>query len=306
MAKFVDPLDEEADAAEGALVNKHAGALAKNLRASAEDETDEVEVLEPEDDDEETETVPTRKEKRGARLSAREARAVAEAKAEAYKEALALSGRAAPAPGAPAPAPHLDTVRGIDARIRANYEAQEALHEEWTAKAGKSSAGEIKRMKDKAVDLDVEKTTLIADRRDALQAPQRQQQAEYEAQKARHPDVYGNERALQYARGEFNKRLAAGDTASQELADACMAEAREVVLGKRPPPDAGRRARASGMSSGVRAGAAGEQTKLSMPRGSALYKMAVAMYPNEEPAVACQKWANRNGKPYLAAAGQRR
>ena len=43
-----------------------------------------------------------------------------------------------------------------------------------------------------------------------------------------------------------------------------------------------------------------------MTKGSPLYRMACAMYPSLEPAEACQKWANKNGKAYLERTGTRR
>jgi hypothetical protein len=85
-----------------------------------------------------------------------------------------------------------------------------------------------------------------------------------------------------------------------------MEEARQVILGKRPRPDAAQRQRASGIGGGVGIAAApGAAPKIPMTKGSQLYKLACATYPELDAAQACQKWANKNGKAYLERTGRR-
>lgn len=302
MPGFKDPLDEEADAAGAASVEKHAERMAERVQTARDEDTEtfSVEPPEPEEDDDEPEVAPTRRDRRASRQSARERAAAAEAKAEAYKEALALAGNR---PLAEPTRQQGNPVAAIDAQIRKTFEDEEALNNEWVATSAKASPAEIQRMKDRAAELVVLRTSLVADRRDALQAPQRAEQARIEALKARAPDVYGNEKAFQYARGEYNKALARGVPDSLELHDACMDEARAVILGKRPAPDAAQRQRASGMGAGARqVGTGSGKATLDMPKGSALWRMAVAAYPDLEPAQACQKWAQTKGKRYQEAA----
>jgi hypothetical protein len=80
-----------------------------------------------------------------------------------------------------------------------------------------------------------------------------------------------------------------------------MAETRQVVLGIKPKPDAIDRQRATGLSAGPRTTAPSTKSTISMPKGSHYYKMAVALYPDLEPAQACQKWAQGPGKRLLSS-----
>lgn len=309
---FKDPLDEEADAAEGKIVGNHAEKLSQRMNAAREEDTEAVSVEpdEPDDDEEDAVVEPTRRDKRANRTTARERAAAAEARAEAYREALTLSGRDKVERGAPPP--QANQLAGIDGLIRKNYADQEQLHNEYNARvraAGERglSADEEQKFKDRAIDLDVANKTLVADRRDAVRAPARAEEARVASLKARAPDVYENEKAFQYARGFYNQEIARGVPDTLELHDASMEEARRVILGKRPKPDAAQRQRMTGLGGGTRAPSrdAGATT-ISMPKGSHLYRMAIARYPDLEPAQACQKWAQRSGKQYLErTAGKR-
>lgn len=309
---FKDPIDEEADAAESTVVKDHAGKLAERIGSARDEDTEEVPITEPDEDEEDalTERQQKRNKRSATHVSARERAAAAEARAEAYKEALALAGRdrkdTGPGPGQVPPTAE------IDSSIRRNYAQQEALHDEYNARvkaAGQAglSKDEEQRFKDRAIDLDVENKTLVADRRDAVRAPQRAEAARVEALKARAPDVYNDARAFQFARGLYNQEIARGMADSLELHDSCMEQARQVIFGKRPKPDAIQKQRLTGMGGGTRAPAGGEERQsLSMPKGSPLYRMAIARYPDLEPAQACQKWAQKSGKAYLERVSSKR
>lgn len=299
--------DDDEDKLERSVAGNRLDELASAMRGAREEDPAEIEVQEPEevDPDELIDKTPTgrqeRRTERGSkRQTAREAAAAAEARADAFKEALELAARTPAAQ--PAPQQQGNPLAEIDARIRQNYKDTESLHSEWNAKQGKMSAQEEQALRDRAIDLDVQKTTLIADRRDRMLSPQRIQEEHSRKLAARYPDIYANRQAMQYAAGEFNKRLARGEPDNEETHDTAMEEARQVILGKRPKPDAIERQRSSGMGAGLRQGQRAEApVRISMPPGSAMDKMARAAYPNEEPAVARQKWANKNGKAFLAS-----
>lgn len=299
---FRDPLDEEADAAEGA--EGHSKNLRDRLAAVPAQETDEVEVQEPDEDDDEKEELAeaktSRRDKRAARQSSRERAAAAEARAQVLQEQLEIARRSSTERQEPK-APAGNPVASIDARIKAANEALGAVHDEWNRNAGKLSKAREQELRDKAEALDIEKMTLVVQRSEALAAPQRMRESQAATLRARAPDVYANRAALDYAEGEFKKRLARGETDSLDTFDAAMQEAREVILGKRPKPDAAQRQRAAGFGGGPRASSAGDDApKLAMTKGSPLYRLACAQYPSLDPKEACQKWANRNGKAYLA------
>lgn len=309
MAKpFVDPLDEEADAAEASTVKNRAGELAERMKAAREDDAEEVEVQEPDDDDEEeAQVAKTREQKRSERgrnrVSARERAAAAEARAQVLQEQLEA------ARNAPSRAPEPQQNNNEIARLEKKYEdilsEQERLFNEYQRATNLTAAQEAD-FKQRAARLEFQKTAAVVEIREAHQAPQRRNEEHKRAMAARAPDVYGNPTALAYAAGEYQKRLAMGEPDSQELHDAACEEARQVILGKRPPPDQAQRARASGMSNGARAPVGSQApVRLSMPKGSATYRLAVAMYPNDEPGVACQKWANKHGKRYAEAVSKR-
>ena len=115
--------------------------------------------------------------------------------------------------------------------------------------------------------------------------------------------MYESPAALRYAQGVYEKRIAMGHQGTTELHDAVCQEAREVILGKRPKPDAAQRQRASGMSSGSRVTSTPDRATINMPKGSDYDKIARAAYPKLEPAQARQKWANTVGKRLLAKQG---
>lgn len=310
MAKaFVDPLDEEADAAEASVVGKRSGELAERVSKAREEQTEEVEVQEPDDDDEEeAQVAKTREQKRSERgrnrVSARERAAAAEARAQVLEEQLAA------ARNAPSRAVETQPNNGGEiARLEKRYEdilsEQERLFNEYQRATNLTAAQEAD-FKQRAARLEFQKTAAVVEIREAHQAPQRRAEEHKRAMAARAPDVYANPTALAYAAGEYQKRLSMGEADTLELHDAACEEARQVILGKRPPPDAAQRARATGMSNGARAPMGGQQpVRLSMPKGSPMYRMAVAAYPNDDPGVACQKWANKHGKSYNEAVSKR-
>lgn len=303
MAKgFKDPLDEEADEAEGKAVGKHAAELGKRIGAARDEEPEVFTPEEPKDLDDEPEevdeTAPSRRDKRAARQSARERAAAAEARAQVLQEQLEATRGGA---GASREAPQ---VNNAAAHAEQEYgqvlNEQEALFKEYHARANLTEA-EDREYRRRAAVLDLKKTRAALRVDEAYNAPQRAQNDRNNRLAAKHPDVFGNQRALQYAAGEVSRRLARGDAETDDLHDAVMEEARQVILGKRPPPDAAQRARATGLPTGARGAPAGERSTFAMPKGGHDYRMAIAMFPNLEPAQACQKWVNVVGKKLQGA-----
>lgn len=299
---FKDPIDEEADAAEASLVGKRSSELAERISKAREGEAEEIEVQEPDDDEEEEKAAKSRSEKRSERgrdrVSLRERTAAAEARTELLREQLETERSQRTQTRTHDAQPNNNEV----ARLERNYEAvlaqQKTLFNEYQRAQSLTPAQEAEYERRAAV-LDYQKTNALVELRDANNAPQRAREEHKRLMSARAPDVYANLTALAYAAGEYQKRLAMGEADTLELHDAACEEARQVILGKRPPPDQAQRARATGMGSGARAPVgAGAPVKLSMPKGSPIYKIAVAMYPNDEPGVACQKWANKHGKAF--------
>jgi len=292
---------------EEASVGNHLGKMRQRMGAAraAEEDTDEVSVEKPEmDEDEEEEAAEvqqqTRRDKRASRQTARERAAAAEARAEAYKEQLERFGQQRQQPTQQAP-----VTADVDKRIRSNFAELEKLETDFVAaQRNRTLTPEMERtMRERAQELDVERMELASERRELQVAPQRRQQELWRQLENENSDVYHNRQARDYAMGRAMQLLAQGRANDKALHDEVMEEARTVILGKRPKPDAIERQRATGMSAGPRGLPAPAKTTISMPKGSHYYKMATAMYPDLDPAQACQKWAQGPGKKLKALGG---
>lgn len=278
---------------------------ARTAERDDDEETNEVVVQEPaetdDDDDLEPEVPKTRDEKRAARRkqTLREEKAAAEARADVYKtelESLRSKGGT--------PAPQQNQNANLDRQYGEVIAEQEKLFAEYHAQRELTPAQDAEYRK-RATILDIRKTSLVVDMKAAHEAPQRAQDERLKALRARNEDVWANPAALRYAEGEYNKRVARGEPDTLETHDAAAAEARQVILGKRPPPDAAQRQRATGMSGGARGSTPDAPVKLNMPPGSRMYILACARYPALDPKQACQKWANTNAKALLEASRNR-
>jgi len=284
-------------------VSNHLGKLRERMGAAraAEEESDEVSTDAPEpeeEDEEESEVAPTRREKRANRQTARERAAAAEAEAKVLREQLDRVRTPERQQQGPQSA-----VVDVDRKIRATYAELERLESEYVAaQQNKTLTPEREReMRDRAQELEIQKMELAAERREVQTAPQRRQKELWEQLARDNADVYDNPRARQYAQGRAVQLIAMGEKDSKELHDRVMAEARQVVLGVKPRPDAIDRQRATGLSAGPRVAPSTQRSTISMPKGSHYYKMAVALYPDLEPNQACQKWAQGPGKRLLAS-----
>lgn len=291
------------DDQEEAAVGKHLAGMRERMAAAKEKDidTDEVsvEVPEPdEDEDDESEVAPSRRERRAGRMSPRERAAAAEAEAKVLREQLAERNR--PVPGN-APAPGASTAE-VDRRIRSTYAELQRLEDDYArAQQNRTLTAEKEtEMRERAIELDIQKATLAAERREILTAPRRRQDELTRQLERENADVYGDPRALQYAAGRVNQLIAEGRKDSKELHDEVMEDTRRRILGKKPKPDAIERQRATGLSAGPRVASTAPGRTVAMPRGSHYYKMAVAMYPEMDAGAACQKWAQTVGKKLLA------
>jgi hypothetical protein len=173
MSGFRDPLDEEADAAEGA--GKRSKELADRMGSRPAPEPDEVEVQEPDEEDEELEEVKataSRKDKRAARSTARERLAAAEAREQVLREQLDITRRGAA--DRPAAQPTGNPVASIDAKITDANRRMAAVHAEWNQNAGRLSKEREAQLMQQAEQLEIEKMSLVVERRETLLAPQRE------------------------------------------------------------------------------------------------------------------------------------
>lgn len=286
---------------EEAAVGKHLNGMRERMSAAKEEDTDEVSVEAPEpeeeEEDEASEVAPSRRERRAGRMSARERAAAAEAEAKVLREQLAERSR--PVPGN---VPSVSSTADVDRKIRATYAELQRLEDDY-ARAQQTrtlTAEREQEMRERAIELDIQKATLAAERRDILNAPRRAQDELTRQLQRENADVYGDPRALQFAAGRVNQLIAQGRKDSKELHDEVMEETRRTILGKRPKPDAIERQRATGMSAGPRVAAPTAGRTIAMPKGSHYYKMAVSMYPELDAGAACQKWAQTVGKKLLA------
>lgn len=283
-------------------VGNHLGKLRERMGAAraAEEETDEVSTETPEveeDDDEPEAPAQNRQQRRAGRQTARERLAAAEAEAKVLRE---LVQQRPPE----RQTQHVPETADVDRRIReANAEYRELEARYVAAQQNKTLTPATEReMQDRAEELDVRKMELAAERREVRTAPQRRQRELTERLRQENLDVYSNQQAVAYAAGRATMLKAMGHADNQELHDRVMSEAREVVLKIKPKPGAIDRQRATGMSAGPRAAVAQTRSTISMPKGSHYYKMATALYPDLEPAQACQKWAQGPGKRLLDGA----
>ena len=287
-------------------VGNHLGKLRERMGAAraVEEDTDEVsteapEVEEDEEDDAPEAAAPTRRERRAGRQTARERLAAAEAEAKVLREMVQQRQPERQQQN------FVPDTADVDRRIRATFDEYERLENDYmAAQANKTLTPALDReMKERARELDVRKMELAAERREVATAPQRRQEELNRQLERENPDVYGNRQAIQYVYGRATQLMALGEPNTKALHDRLMAEAREVVLKIKPKPDAIDRQRATGMSAGPRALPTTTRSTISMPKGSHYYKMATALYPDLEPAQACQKWAQGPGKRLLQSKG---
>lgn len=178
--------------------------------------------------------------------------------------------------------------------------------ERYTRNRQQMPRAEYEKFVERAEKLDEERVALIAERRVASRQPDPNQQA-LEAHRrilaAENSDVYGNERALYWARGRFAQYEAAGHPNTRELHDKVMEEAREAFGMQRKkaryePEDEERRSKYVGVGNGA-GGAASGKARFVM---TAEHKeMADLTYAHiKDPKERYQKYANTVGKQFVS------
>lgn len=109
----------------------------------------------------------------------------------------------------------------------------------------------------------------------------------------KYPEVYSNQKAFEYAKATWARRLALGESQSNALADEVMSETMNAFkLGSKPAPTASDRARLSGLPAAGSGG--GKPSGIVMT--PELKKMAEAAHPDMPQAEAWKQWANGPGK----------
>ena len=157
MAKFKDPLDEEADEAEGKSVAKHAGELAQRVASAREEDPETFEVEEPEEADEVDEVAPNRRDKRASRQTNRERLAAAEARAATLEEVLKAGRGGGPDAQRAQAAPNQQAVAQAENFYGQVLTEQEALFKEYHSKQNLTAEEDLGYRR-RAAALDLKKT----------------------------------------------------------------------------------------------------------------------------------------------------
>ena len=142
--------------------------------------------------------------------------------------------------------------------------------------------------------IESEKTRVHTERVvDSRTAQQRTEQAQ-QVWVQKYPDVYNNRQAFQYAQATYQRKLALGEAASNDMVDEIMNETMTTFrLGKRAPPSASDRSRLSGLPA---AGGGGSSKGSGVVMTPTLKKIAHSAYSDLSEAEAEKAWTNRTGK----------
>lgn len=184
----------------------------------------------------------------------------------------------------------------FEAELDAIYEEQQSAYQAAQAEiaAGKMTPERTKFYERIARDIDTRRARVNARREIALTEPLRQQQTARQQWEAKHPEVYGNPRAYEYAEGRFKQRRAMGETITSAVVDEIMEEAKvQFKLGGKPAPSASERARLSGTASSG-SGGGGSKEPITLSRG--LRKIALAAYDDLPEAEAVKRWTEKTGR----------
>ena len=182
-----------------------------------------------------------------------------------------------------------------EAQLDSVYERQSEAYNAAQAeiKAGTFTPERQKHYEGVARSIESEKTRIHTQRVVADQTQQLRQEQAQQVWVQKHPEVYQNPRAFEYAKATFQRRLALGETSTNQMVDEIMEETKtQFRLGNRPAPTASDRARMTGLPAAGSGG--GKPTGVTMT--PELRKMAIAAHPELSEADALKKWANGPGK----------
>ncbi len=200
----------------------------------------------------------------------------------------------------PPPQPQSSGKNPYDEQLDKIYERQGEAYNAAQAeiKAGTWNAERQKHYEKVARDIESEKTRVhIAHGIEMQRMSQRAENAQ-QIWVNKYPEVYGNQRAYQFAEATFNRRralLEPGQAVSADLVDEVMAETMATFkLGKRQAPTASEKSRLSGVPSS--GGGGGSSRSEGVHMTPELKRMAIAAYSELPEAEAIKKWVNGPGK----------
>jgi hypothetical protein len=270
---------------------------------------DEELILDEDKPGENPEERRTRKQKRQERiqLKLQEGKAAKEELEREKAEKQELRERLARLEGAVSAQrqPANDAKDPYEAELDAIYAEQQsayaAAHAEMQ-KPGGMSPERTKHYERIARDIDTRRARVNARREIAMTEPIRQQSQAQQQWVNKYPEVYGNQRAFQYAQGRYQQRQALGDAITNDVVDEIMQETRvQFKLGGKPAPTVSERARMSGTASSGNGGGSGSKEPLTLTRE--IRKIAIAAHGGRgvSEADAIKKWTEKTGRRMRAA-----
>lgn len=184
----------------------------------------------------------------------------------------------------------------FEAELDAIYGEQQSAYAAAQAevKAGSMTPERAQHYERVARDIESRKSRVHTRREIAQTDPQRQQSQAQQVWVQKYPEVYGNQRAFQYAQGRYQSRLALGENVTNATVDEIMEEAKaQFKLGPKPVATQSERARFGGVpSSGGGGGRSNEPVQLSRE----IRRMAIAAYDHLPEDEAIKAWTNKTGK----------
>lgn len=183
-----------------------------------------------------------------------------------------------------------------EAQLDAIYERQSRAYNSAQAelKAGTMTPERQAYYEREAREIESAKTRVHTQRVVEDQAQRLRQEQAQQVWVQKHPEVYQNPRAFEYAKATYQRRLALGEVATNSLVDEVMEETKtQFKLGAKPAPSASDRARMSGLPA-AGSGSGGKSPSGGLP--PELKRMALAAYSDLPEAEAVKKWEATTGK----------
>jgi hypothetical protein len=183
-----------------------------------------------------------------------------------------------------------------ESQLDAIYERQSRAYNSAQAeiKAGTMTPERQAYYEREAREIESAKTRVHTQRVVEDQAQRLRQESAQQVWVQKHPEVYQNPRAFEYAKATYQRRLALGEVATNSLVDEVMEETKaQFKLGAKPAPSASDRARMSGLPA-AGSGGGGKSPSAGLP--PELKRMALAAYSDLPEAEAVKKWEATTGK----------
>lgn len=262
---------------------------------------DEELIVDEDKPNESPEEKRSRREKRQARLQQKlsAGKQAEEALAAERAEKLELRERLARLEGAVSAQTQVRNDNGRDpyeAELDGIYAEQQSAYAAAQAEvaAGKMTNERAQHYERVARDFESRKSRVHARREIAQTEPVRQQSQAQQVWVQKYPEVYGNQRAFQYAQGRYQSRLALGENISNATVDEIMEETKaQFKLGTKPAPSVSERAKFGGVPA---SGGGGGRTNEAITLSPALRRMAIAAHSDLSEEDAIKKWTQKTGK----------